>query len=350
MKAVGANTQRGEFERHTKALAEGVSAINWLCVKPAPKDIVETALDGFQFLANKIRVEFKATNPDHVAFCDTGKAVFNGLVEYVKAHHKVGLKWNPMGGAAKDFVAGASPAPAAAAAAAPVTAAVAAAPAAAAAKPPGGPSNVDLFASLNKGLSVTGGLKKVTKDMKSSSLPPAAPVVAKAPAPKVNNNKPKGTAKCELAVGGKWQVDFQDGVCDVEITASKQMVYIYGCVGATINVKGKCKTITVDSCKKTNVHFDDVMASCEVVNSQRCHLRIANSCPALALDKVDGCTVFCSEAAKSNIEISCAKISEINMQWMDKDDELVEKPIPEQYVHRIKDEKITVDVSDLYSS
>ena len=91
------------------------------------------------------------------------------------------------------------------------------------------------------------------------------------------------------------------------------------------------------------------MASCEVVNSQRCHLDISKLCPSLALDKVDGCTVFLTESAKENVEVSCAKISEINLQWNDSEGELVEKPVPEQYVHRVKNNAITVDVSDLYS-
>jgi hypothetical protein len=45
-----------------------------------------------------------------------------------------------------------------------------------------------------------------------------------------------------------------------------------GCIGANINVVGKCKSIILDSCKKTQVHFDACFASCEIVNSQRVQL------------------------------------------------------------------------------
>ena len=41
----------------------------------------------------------------------------------------------------------------------------------------------------------------------------------------------------------------------------------------------------------------------------------------------------------------------MNMQWLDEAGELVERPIPEQYVHRIKEgpsPSITANVSDLY--
>jgi adenylyl cyclase-associated protein len=343
MKAVGANVKRGDFERHTKALSEGVSAMNWVCVKPAPKDIVETALDGYTFLANKIRMEFKGKDDNQIAFCDAGKALFSGLVEYVKTHHKVGLKWNPQGGNPKEYKSGSAPAPKTAAAPAPKTVTTSASAGT-------GADKSALFGSLNAGLDITSGLKKVTKDMKSSNLPPAASVVAKAPvAPRVNNNKVKGPPKCELGFGGKWAVENQDGHCEVEITNSKQVVYIYGCIGANIVVKGKCKTITVDSCKQCKISFEDIMASFEVVNSQRSTCTANGVCPAIALDKVDGCVVFCSKEALG-VEFSCSKISECNVQWMDSAGELVEKPIPEQYVHRIKDGAITVAVSDLYSS
>jgi len=344
MKAVSGNVKRGEHERQCKALAEAVGAMNWLCVKPAPVDLIETAVDGFNFIGNKLRVEFKGKDEKQITFCDASKNLFGGLVDYVKAHHRAGLKWNANGGDAKSY-SGSAPVAA-------KPAAVAAAPAAAAVPKPAAQKGdqAALFGALSQGLDVTAGLKKVTKEMKSSNLPPAAAVPVKAPvAPRVNNNKPKGPPKCELGMAGKWSVENQDGPCEVEITNMKQMVYIYGCIGATITIKGKCKSITLDSCSKTKVYFDEVFASFEAVNCKQCHVQIAVNCVALALDKVDGMTVFVPESSM-DIEVTAAKISEVNLQWNDKDGELVEKPVPEQYVHRIKDGAITVNTSDLYSS
>jgi len=344
MNAVSGNVKRGDHERHCKALAEAVGAMNWLCVKPAPVDLIESAVDGFNFIGNKLRMEFKGKDEKHIAFCDASKNLFGGLVGYVKAHHRAGLKWNPSGGDAKSF-SGSAPAAA-------KPAAVAAAPAAAAAAKPVAQKGdqAALFGALSLGLDVTAGLKKVTKDMKSSNLPPAAAAPVKAPvAPRVNNNKPKGPPKCELGMAGKWSVENQDGACEVEITNMKQMVYVYGCIGASIFIKGKCKSITLDSCSKTKVYFDEVFASFEAVNCKSCHVQIAVNCVALALDKVDGMTIFVPESSMG-IEVTAAKISEVNLQWNDKEGELVEKPIPEQYIHRIKDGAVTVNTSDLYSS
>lgn len=351
MKAVSNNTKAGEFQRHCKAIAEAVGALNWLCVKPAPVDICESGLDGFNFIGNKLRIEFKGKDSAQIAFCDAGRDLFKGLSDYVKSHHKAGLKWNKDGGDAKSYkpdAANAAATAAAAPAAAPAAAAAAAAPAVAAAKD--GPRGVGLFGELSKGLDVTAGLKKVTKEMKSANLPPAEPAAIKAPvAPRASALKPKGPPKCELQPGGKWAVENQDGECEVVIQDFKQMVYIYGCIGANVNIVGKCKSVTVDSCQKTKVHFDETFASFEVVNSKGVHLDCRVNCTALALDKVDGCTIFVAPSAMA-IEVSAAKISEVNMQWNDAEGQLVERPIPEQYVHTIKNGAITVRTSDLYSS
>jgi len=47
--------------------------------------------------------------------------------------------------------------------------------------------------------------------------------------------------------------------------------------------------------------------------------------------------------------IVASKSSEMNVQWPGADGELIERPIPEQYVHKISGNSVTADVSDLYS-
>lgn len=98
MKAVGAAVQRNEWEKHLKTVSEGVSAVNWLCIKPAPRDFIESTVGGSDYWANGIRKEHRTTNPDQVAFCDTFKALLLGLMDYVKEHHTTGVSWNPRGG------------------------------------------------------------------------------------------------------------------------------------------------------------------------------------------------------------------------------------------------------------
>ena len=104
------------------------------------------------------------------------------------------------------------------------------------------------------------------------STAPAAAAPRKAVAPRAAD-KPKGEAKLEYQAGGaKWMVEYQgadNGPVTVTIGDKKETVYILGCVGATVSVVGKCKSIILDGCKKTQLHFDTAFASVECVNCQR---------------------------------------------------------------------------------
>jgi hypothetical protein len=68
-----------------------------LVVKPAPRDFIESFVGGADYWANNIRKEFRTTNPDQIAFCDTFKALLIELMAYVKEHHATGVQWNPKG-------------------------------------------------------------------------------------------------------------------------------------------------------------------------------------------------------------------------------------------------------------
>ncbi|CAN0296723.1 unnamed protein product, partial [Ectocarpus fasciculatus] len=89
----------------------------------------------------------------------------------------------------------------------------------------------------------------------------------------------------------KWIVENQgssNGVVTVEVTDKKHQVYIYGCVDATIDIKGKCKMVAIDGCKKTKVLLDDAISSVELVNCQRIQVQVRGSVPSVAVDKTDG--------------------------------------------------------------
>jgi adenylyl cyclase-associated protein len=149
----------------------------------------------------------------------------------------------------------------------------------------------------------------------------------------------------------KWLVENQsaaNGLVRIEIGDKKETVYLYGCVGASIEVIGKCKSIIVDSCSKTSVHFDAVMASCEVVNSQRIQIHCREMVAAVAIDKTDGIVVHLPRSSL-NTEVVASKSSEMNISWPDENGDVIERPIPEQYVHRVVNNAITANVSDLYT-
>ena len=96
----------------------------------------------------------------------------------------------------------------------------------------------------------------------------------------------------------------------------KQSVAIYGCFQATINVTGKCKGITIDSCEQVKVLLDTAISAIELVNCKRMQIQIRETAPTVAIDKTDGCLVYLS---KDSLETSftTAKSSEMNVCFPD---------------------------------
>ncbi|DBA00337.1 TPA: LOW QUALITY PROTEIN: hypothetical protein N0F65_001532 [Lagenidium giganteum] len=339
---------RSEFANHQNMVNEGIQALGWLCVEPAPKPFIESYIGGSDFWGNKIRVQFKTSNPDQIEFVTTFKALLTDLMAYVKAHHTTGVTWNPQGGDASKYTPSAAPA---------------AAPAAAAAKPaaPGGAGINDVFAGIravDQSQGFTAGLRKVTKDMqtwrpefKDGGAAAPAPAAKKAPAaPAAPVAKVAKTPVCEER-NGNWAIENQ--VAGAPVTVSnltiKQQVYVYGCDSATIILEGKAKNIVLDGCKKTKLLFDSAVSSIEIVNCKNVQVQCKGQVPSVAIDKTDGCLVYLSWEGRG-AQIVTSKSSEMNVALPSgpDSDEMVEKAIPEQFVHKITDDlTVTSDVSDL---
>ncbi|TMW63887.1 hypothetical protein Poli38472_014797 [Pythium oligandrum] len=334
---------RSDFANHQNMVNEGIQALGWLCVEPAPKPFIESYIGGSDFWGNKIRVQYKSSNPDQVEFVTSFKALLIELMAYVKEHHLTGVTWNPQGGDAGAYVP------------------AAAAPAASAAPAAGGINSV--FAgirSIDQSAGHTAGLRKVTKDMqtwrseyKGDGAAPAAPkaVEKKAAAPAAAPVKAK-TPVCEQR-NGNWFVEHQVGGAPVTIKDlnMKQQVYVFGCQDAVIILEGKAKSIVLDNAKKTKLLFDDAVSSIEIVNCKNVQVQCKGKVPSVAIDKTDGCLVYVSYEGR-DVQFVTSKSSEMNVAFptSPEGDEFVEKPIPEQFVHRIQaDQTLSSDVSDLYT-
>jgi len=58
-----------------------------------------------------------------------------------------------------------------------------------------------------------------------------------------------------------------------------------------VQVKGKLNAITIDQCTKTGLVFEDLVASCELVNSSSLQVQVTGLVPTVAIDKCDGVQV-----------------------------------------------------------
>jgi len=270
------------------------------------------------------------------------------LAVYIKKHHTTGLTWNAKGGDA----------PASAPSSAPASGGPPKAPPPPPAAPPPSTSSApekasanpaNLFADINKGTAISAGLKKVTKDMKTSnradksSLVPAAASEAKE---KATEKKPaagqkKGVPKFELN-GNKWLVEWQDGATiEIKDVEMKQTVFIYKCEKTTVRVFGKVNTISLDSCKRVGVVFEDVLSLCEMVNSSSLEIQVLGKIPSVAIDKCSCTQVILSEKSLA-VEIVSSKSDQMNVLIPDPagGPDPVEIAIPEQFKTTINNGKL----------
>jgi len=335
---------------HLSTLSEGIPALNWVLVSPTPGPFVDEARASSEFYSNKLLVEFKKSDPTQIEWVQSWNNFLKELRVYIKKFHTTELTWNPRGGDASSASA-AAPAPA---------------PARAAGGPPpppgpppaldftpksggggGGPDASALFAEINKGGAITAGLKKVTKDMKTSNRADKTSVVkadASKPATstKAAASAKKGPPKIALE-GNKWVVENTDNNSNIEIkdTEPKHAVYIYKCDHSVVKINGKVNSIVLDNCKRTGVVFDTAIATFEIVNCTSVEVQVTGKVPNLAIDKSQGVQVILS-ASSLDSEIVSSKSSEMNVliPGPTANDDPVELAVPEQYKTVIKNGKL----------
>ncbi|ETN84011.1 DE Adenylate cyclase associated [Necator americanus] len=357
---------------HLCAVSEGVPAVGWVLVKKTPASYVKEMLDSSTFYINRIFKEFKDGDQTHVEWARVWKELLEAMQTFVRQTHTTGLAWNSAPGwllpssAEHDTNVGFSatvgllppPPPPPRSLFTKTT--------------PNNPLPADgkasrdaLFAEINKGEAITASLKKVTADMQTHKNPSLR---EKVPSPQRGGSHVKKVVSCEparnppvveLKDGKQWNVlasfafkfvtvspamvmsqrrffvlgdlmdrvhseppifrafAFREYIVDnpnlvVTATDKKQTVYVYKCQDSVIIVKGKVNSIILDSCRKTSIVFDALLAQCETINCQSVHIQALGEMPTLSIQKTDGCQVYLSEVSK-NAEIITSKSTEMNL-------------------------------------
>ena len=334
-----AEKKRGsKYINHLFTVKEGIGSLGWVTVAPKPAPYVKEHFDQALFYGNRVLKEYKGKQDLHVEWMRAYTGAIRELEEYVKTFQSTGLVWNPEGTELTQ-VASASKPPKGVPAPPPPPAIVAPSKETPSSSDgmPGG-----LLAALNKGSSVTQGLKKVTDDMKThknpelrqSSVVKSLDVKAK-PMSSHSKLRTATLAKKPPKIAfqnNKWMVEHYEDNQQLEVTPkeSKEFVYVYKCTKCTLKVNGKFNGITIDGCKRVAVVFDDVISSVEVINSQSVQVQTLGKCPTVSIDKTDGCQVYLSNDSVST-QIITAKSSEMNVLIPDGKGEFTEHAIPEQF-------------------
>jgi len=322
---------------HLSTLSEGINALSWITVTPTPGPHVDETRASSEFYSNKLLMQYRHDQSENaktqVAWVAAWNTFLKEMRAWIKTYHTTGLTWNAAGGDASSFV-GKSAAPAASSSSSsggppppgppppPVDLDLGAAPSGG---KPTGDIHAALFAEINavkdrQASGRTEGLRKVTKDMKTKYQDPATrggPVPASG-TPKATSSTAKAAAPAKppkLALeGNKWVVENHVGNREIVIdnTEARQTVYIYKCDNSVVQIKGKVNAITIDTCKKTGVVFDNAISSVEVVNCHSVEVQVTGKVPSVQIDKTSGCQVFLSNDSLET-ELVTSKSDEMNV-------------------------------------
>ncbi|GAB7356782.1 hypothetical protein MBLNU459_g7676t1 [Dothideomycetes sp. NU459] len=367
------------FKDHLAMVAEGMGGLQWVVMEAKPADYVAEVLGGVQMFGNRVLKEYKEKDQNHVAFVQAYYALWKALQAYIRKHYATGVTWNnsPSGvelaQALEDLKSGADTNGAPAAGGPPPPPpppplptfdnAPPPPPMPAASKAASGSDMGAVFDQLNKGESVTAGLRKVDKSQMThknpalragSSVPErkgSADSISRSrsPAPqtkpKPDNMRAKGAAapkkegKKELD-GNKWIIEnFEDLNAPIELEVSlTQSILITRCKNATIILKGKANAVSIDNCARTNLIVDSLVSSVDVIKCPNFALQVMGGLPTVLLDQVDGASIFLSKDSL-NTELFTSKCTSVNVNLPPKSeqDDYRECPLPEQIRTVIKD-------------
>ncbi|PIA55712.1 hypothetical protein AQUCO_00700194v1 [Aquilegia coerulea] len=346
--------KRSDYFNHLKAGADSLAALAWIaywgkdCGMSMPIAHVEESWQMAEFYNNKILVEYKTKDPNHVEWAKALKELYlPGLRDYVKSFYPLGPVWSsssttttpptsaPPKAPLRHTPGPVLPPPP------PASLFSSESSSTSSSRPPKGMAAV--FQEISSGKPVTSGLRKITDDMKTKNRSDKTGVV-NVSGKETRTSSPvfskAGPPKLELQMGRKWAVENQIARKDLVIDDcdAKQSVYVFGCKDSVLQIQGKVNNITVDKCTKMGIVFTDVLAACEIVNCNGIEVQCQGSAPTISVDNTAGCQLYLSKAFLET-SITTAKSSEINVlvPGAGADDDWREHSLPQQFVHVFKD-------------
>merc|ERR1719334_1265435 len=321
---------------------EAIMAISWVTMAPPmglPKQHVEQQAQAVDFNINRVLKNDKSAEVKEWNL--KMKAMSKKLSEYVKEYFKSsGLIWNPKGGSLSEAKETASTT----AGAADTEQKEEAKPAKKASpkKKKGGGGMAGVFGELNKGLAVTKGMKKVTKDMKTKNRKDRVGKVTVKKVAAKKKRKKFGDPQTKF-MGGRWMVENYEaeaGLILLDKANLKSNVFISMCEEMTVQVPGKVKAVTIDSCVKGRVFVQDVVSTVEVVNCKSVMVVVQKDgkVPSFAIDKSESPQIILSRSAyEANPDIYSSNVTAMNVEvpGATDDDDNKEYPVPEQFLTKI---------------
>lgn len=223
-----------------------------------------------------------------------------------------------------------------------------------------------VFDQLNRGESVTAGLKKVDKsqmthknpELRATSVVPGENISrSRSPGPQIKpkpqsmrqNTGPapvKKEGKTELD-GNKWLIENWDAPSSpitVDVSLS-QSILITNCKNTTIIFRGKANAISIDNSPRTQILVETLISSVDVIKCPNFALQITGAVPTIMLDQVDGASIYLGVESLAT-EVFTSKCSSVNIVLPPEreEDDTEECPLPEQIRTFIRGGKLVSEI------
>ena len=150
--------------------------------------------------------------------------------------------------------------------------------------------------------------------------------------------------------GRKWLVEsLHDTTIEITIEKMNQTVFISSCKKTVIHVDSKCNNIIIQNCEAVEIYFQTVIASLEVIHSKGIKLFCSIHIPTVTIDSVDKILIALPATSLDTQILSC-RSTEMNVRWPDSSSSegFIERPLPQQFTHRITDKIISTVPAMLY--
>lgn len=356
--------RKSSFFNHLNTIGEGSPVLGWI-LTDTPVSYIPEYKDSAKFWSDRVLKEFKGKDDRHLQWVKQFSEIFDELKDYVKKYYTTG-PWNAQGKNLGDVIetlgssegiaekgktsGGSAPPP----------------------PPPPPPADFyseksapsgginAVFADLNKGEAITSGLRKVDKSEMTHKNPELRqnkkPVPPKKPTNLSSNSNSssnssvpiKKPARKELIDGTKWIIEnYSKSDANEPITIDAEMsqsIFIGNCQDITIQIKGKANAISVSDTKNIGVVIDSLVSGLDVIRSFKFGIQVVDIVPMINIDKSDEGNLYISQKSiDCDIQIfsSCSTALNVNIP---ENDDFKELSIPEQFLHKINNGKLTSEV------
>lgn len=215
-----------------------------------------------------------------------------------------------------------------------------------------------LFAEIRaKGDGITSGLRHVTDDQKVYKQQREVQAVSfdeldrrkaeveaaklkKLEAEKAAANVPAAAVEPVFKLeGNKWLVKNQiKASLTIDAPKLNHGIFIAKCVDLTLVVNGKINSVTVVESERVSVQLQSVVSSVDVTSSKKIDVGVTGTLPSAMLDNSSSVNLYLTDAVHSRetqiVTSSCATVN-INVPSKDDHTDLVEIPLPEQFVSKL---------------